>query len=63
MNTARALGNLPMQNVDPDEPVVARNGDRCLRENPRGISLHLEDGMALDRGSLQEVPVGTGENR
>jgi hypothetical protein len=57
-----SLGTMPVVEVNPTEPVsleteITPNG------KPARLSLHLEDANGVDRGSLQEVQVGTGENR
>jgi hypothetical protein len=53
---------VPMRNVDPVE-LVALETEIAPAEKPARISLHLEDRNGLDRGSLQEVPIGSPENR
>jgi hypothetical protein len=57
-----SLGNLTIATVDPIEPVSLETEIVPPGKAAR-ISLHLEDGNGLDRGSLQDVQVGTGENR
>jgi hypothetical protein len=56
------LDSLPVKDVDPVE-LVGLETEIAPSEKTTRISLHLEDGTGLDRGSLQEVPVGPGENR
>ena len=51
-----SLGTMPLTQVDPAEPVVLET-ELTPSGKPSRISLHLEDGNGLDRGSLQEVPV------
>ena len=57
-----SLGSATMATVDPVE-VVSLETEIALREEPARISLHLEDGNGLDRGSLQEVQVDGAESR
>jgi hypothetical protein len=56
------LDVVPLRDVDPAE-VVGIETEIAPAEKPVRISLHLEDWNGLDRGSLQEVSVGSGENR
>jgi hypothetical protein len=56
------LQNIPVADVDPAE-LVSLETEITAQGNPARISLHLEDSKGLDRGSLQEVSVGSGENR
>jgi hypothetical protein len=56
------LQNIPVADVDPAELVLLET-DIDASGKPTRISLHLEDSKGLDRGSLQEVSVGAGENR
>lgn len=58
----RKLGNLPVMDVNPAEPVSLET-EVSAPGKPVRVSLHLEDEAGLDRGSLQEVRVGSGENR
>ena len=58
----RSLGTVPVADVDPAEPVTLET-EVSPAGRPARVSLHLEDEKGLDRGSLQEVRVGTGENR
>jgi len=51
-----SLGTMPLTQVDPSDLVVLET-DLTPPAKPARISLHLEDGNGLDRGSLQEVPV------
>jgi hypothetical protein len=55
-----SLGNMPLTQVDPTSPVELET-EVTLTAKPARISLHLEDGNGLDRGSLQEVSVGPAE--
>jgi hypothetical protein len=57
-----SLGSVTMATVDPVE-AVSLETEIAPPGKPARISLHLEDGNGLDLGSLQEVQVGTGENR
>jgi len=50
------LGTVPLTQVDPAELVVLET-ELAPAGKPSRISIHLEDGNGLDRGSLQEVPV------
>lgn len=58
----RSLGTVPVVDVNPAEPVTLET-EISPAGKPARVSLHLEDEKGLDRGSLQEVRVGTGENR
>ena len=55
------LDSVPVKDVDPVE-LVELETEIVPSEKAARISLHVEDGTGLDRGSLQEVPVGTGES-
>jgi len=57
-----SLGSTPVATVDPTEAVSLANDIVAPAKTAR-ISLHLEDGNGLDRGSLQEVQVDVTENR
>ncbi len=57
-----SLGVTPVVEVNPAE-LVTLETEIVPNGKPMRISLHLEDGGGVDRGSLQEVPVGTRENR
>jgi len=50
------VGTMPLAQVDPAELVVVET-ELTAPAKPSRISLHLEDGNGLDRGSLQEVKV------
>jgi hypothetical protein len=50
------VGTTPLAQVDPAELVVMET-ELTAPAKPSRISLHLEDGNGLDRGSLQEVKV------
>jgi hypothetical protein len=56
-----ALGIVPAVNVTPSK-LVSLDGELTAPENSARVSLHLEDGKGLDRGSLGEVQVGPAEN-
>jgi hypothetical protein len=58
----RSLGSLPVADVNPAEP-VSLDVEIVPPGKPGRLSLHLEDEHGVDRGSLQEVRVGTGDNR
>jgi len=58
----RSLGTVPVVDVNPAEPVTL-DTEISPAGKPARVSLHLEDEKGLDRGSLQEVRVGAGENR
>ena len=58
----RSLGTMPVADVTPAEPVLLE-AEVAAPGKPARISLHLEDEQGLDRGSLQEVHVGAGDNR
>jgi hypothetical protein len=51
------LDSVPVANVDPAE-LVSLETEIAVSGKPARISLHLEDWNGLDRGSLQEIPVG-----
>jgi len=55
------LGTMPVVDVNPAEPVSLET-EITPSGKPMRVSLHLEDSKGVDRGLLQEVPVGTGEN-
>jgi hypothetical protein len=57
-----SLGTMPVADVDPAEP-VSLDVEIAPPGKPGRVSLHLEDSNGMDRGSLQEVPVGAVENR
>jgi hypothetical protein len=56
-----SLGTMPLTRVDPAN-LVQLETEINPPAKPFRISLHLEDGSGLDRGSLQEVQVGAVEN-
>jgi hypothetical protein len=56
------LQNIPVADIDPTE-VVSLDTEVTASGEPARVSLHLEDSNGLDRGSLAEVVVGSGENR
>jgi hypothetical protein len=57
-----SLGSMPVGDVNPSEPVPL-DMEIAPPGKPTRLSLHLEDWNGMDRGSLQEVQVDTGENR
>ena len=57
-----SLGTMPVVDVNPAEPVSLET-EIAPPGKPARLSLHLEDSNGLDRGSLQEIQVGSGENR
>jgi hypothetical protein len=57
-----ALESVPVASVDPAD-LVSLETEIAVSGKPARISLHLEDWNGLDRGSLQEIPVGSRENR
>jgi hypothetical protein len=58
----RSLGTRPVVDVSPAEP-VSLDEEIVPPGKPGRLSLHLEDEHGVDRGSLQEVRVGTGDTR
>ena len=56
------LASVPVAEVDPGEP-VSLQAEIASPGKPARISLHLEDWSGLDRGSLQEVSLASGEHR
>ena len=60
----RSLGTMPVMDVNPTEPVsLEAEIAPALPAKPGRVSLHLQDENGVDRGSLQEVLVGTGDKR
>jgi hypothetical protein len=57
-----SVGTMPLAQVDPAELVVIET-ELTPPTRPSRISVHLEDANGVDYGSLQEVQVGSGENR
>jgi len=55
----RSLGTMPVVDVRPDQPVSMETEIAADAKTLR-LSLHLEDKNGIDRGSLQEVLVTTG---
>jgi hypothetical protein len=53
----RALGTMPIKDVTPTD-VVSLESEITPPSKPGRISLHLVDESGVDRGALQEVPVG-----
>ncbi|MGA9978042.1 MAG: hypothetical protein WBQ08_05360 [Candidatus Sulfotelmatobacter sp.] len=58
----RNLGALPIADVNPAE-AASLETEIAPPAKPARLSLHLEDENGVDRGSLQEVRIGTGDNR
>jgi hypothetical protein len=58
----RSLGFLPVVDVNPAEP-VSLDLEIVPPGKPARLSLHLEDENGVDRGSLQEVRISTGDTR
>jgi hypothetical protein len=58
----RSLGTMPVADANPTE-LVSLDTEIASPGKPARLSLHLEDEHGVDRGSLQEVRVGTGDNR
>jgi hypothetical protein len=56
------LGTVPLVDVDPGNPVLLE-AEISPPGNPARVSIHLKDSNGVDRGLLQEVQVGAGENR
>lgn len=56
-----SLGTTPVADVNPTEP-VSLEAEIAPVGKPARLSLHLEDGNGVDRGSIQEVRVVTEEN-
>jgi hypothetical protein len=56
-----SLGMTAIADANPTR-LAALDLDLSSPEKPARVSLHLEDGEGLDRGSLQEVQVGRAEN-
>jgi hypothetical protein len=57
-----SLGIMPVADVNPTDAVTL-DAEIVPPGKPARLSLHLEDSNGVDRGSLQEVQVDTGENR
>jgi hypothetical protein len=58
----RNLGTIPVVDVNPAEP-VSLEAEIAPPGKPARLSVHVEDENGVDRGSLQEVRVGTQDNR
>jgi hypothetical protein len=56
-----SLGTLAVADARPDQPVIL-DTEITAPGNPARLSLHLEDTNGLDRGSLQELRINTGES-
>jgi len=57
-----SLGTMPVAEVNPSDE-VSLDREVAAQGKPARVSLHLEDSNGVDRGSLQEVPVGATESR
>jgi hypothetical protein len=57
-----SLGTMPVADVSPSDE-VSLQVEVAPQGKPARVSLHLEDSNGVDRGSLQEIPVGAPENR
>jgi hypothetical protein len=57
-----SLGTMPIADVSPSDE-VSLEVEVAPQGKPGRVSLHLEDSNGVDRGSLQEIPVGAPENR
>jgi hypothetical protein len=57
-----SLGTAPIAEVNPADPVKLET-EIGPPGKPARLSLHLEDSNGLDRGSLQEILITTGESR
>jgi hypothetical protein len=55
------LGTAPVADVKPDEPVSLATKVAPAGKAAR-VSLHLEDEAGVDRGSLNEVQIGSGDS-
>jgi hypothetical protein len=53
---------MPVADANPAEP-VSLDTEIVPPGKPARLSLHLEDEQGVDRGSLQEVRVVTGDHR
>ena len=58
----RSLGTMPVMDVSPTE-AVSLETEIASPGKPARVSLHLEDESGVDRGSLQEVRVHSGDIR
>jgi hypothetical protein len=56
------LGTMRLADADPSA-LVSLETEVGAPGTPARISIHLEDRNGIDRGSLQEVPVGVSEKR
>jgi hypothetical protein len=56
------LGTVPVADVKPDAQ-VSLAAEIAAPANAARVSLHLQDEAGLDRGSLNEVQIGSGDNR
>lgn len=57
-----SLGTMRLANVDPTDPVSLET--EVVPPGKAGrVSLHVEDENGMDRGSLEEVPVSSGDHR
>ena len=57
-----SIANMPVAEVNPFE-VASLDTEISPPGKAGRVSLHLEDSNGIDRGSLQEIQVSTGENR
>jgi hypothetical protein len=58
----RSLGTMPLMDVSPTE-LAALEKEVSPSGKPMRVSLHLEDETGLDRGSLQEMRISSGDHR
>jgi hypothetical protein len=56
------IGTAPVADVKPDQ-TVSLAAEVVPPGKPARVSLHLEDETGVDRGSLNEVQIGAGDNR
>ncbi|HTS57594.1 MAG TPA: hypothetical protein VMH03_08605, partial [Terriglobales bacterium] len=57
-----SLGTMRLANVDPTDPVSLET--EVVPPGKAGrVSLHVEDENGMDRGSLEEVQVSSGDHR
>lgn len=56
------IGTIPVGSVSPSQQVLLET-EITPPGKPARVSLHLKDGSGLDRGALQEVQIGGGDNR
>jgi hypothetical protein len=58
----RSLGTMPVVDVSPADPVLLE-AEIAPPGKAARLAVHVEDENGVDRGALQEVRVGTGDNR